>query len=422
MAFKLGSNTVFDSQARAAAPNYNAPPYSDNVNAGHIPFFKAVAYVDRVRVNDRIRFGTIKARPSNIGGVGVWAGLVVGGVRYASTDPYSPADTPQLNDYTQRFPFATAVKGSAPPVTLNAIRLDPAMLNNHYWSVGYSSQGYGITHRALAGVVPGSPPYPTNHTNSLHYVPFASDGELTQLGSLSNVREYGLADGKGAQSIDYGYKLYARQYANGIIYNFDVFPMSKFEFAVKSVGDCAEAYAEYTVVNGPEATHAVGGYTTPFTPPIPFPVRGTRTIKRHPFASILTVESHGSLLYPLPLRLAGGHSSPTYGYYSVGLASPAPAPTTIIPTVTGNFWKFPWASADTDIAAHGSIPLKVRSHQAHSSTTDAWISGGYGPLDDPPFPANTRNNIQRIPFSSDTASVDVGDLYQKTVSGAAFSG
>ena len=245
-----------------------------------------------------------------------------------------------------------------------------------YGSAGQSSRISGYT---SGGYTP--PAIPTGgFRNTIDKFPFASNANSTDVGDLTQNRSY-LA---GQSSEVDGYTTAGLSSPPPVTRN----TIDKFPFAADAnatdVGDLTTATH---VVAGQSSS--VSGYRSGGTPPV------TNTIDKFPFASNANATDVGDLTQA---RFGGiGQSSGVSGYTSGGT----------IPPFSNVIDKFPFA-ADANATDVGDLTVARTRGAGQSSTVSGYSSGGYGP----PLPpgAVSINPIDKFPFATNANATDVGDL------------
>jgi hypothetical protein len=237
-------------------------------------------------------------------------------------------------------------------------------------AAGQSSSVSGYTSGGNLDVFPS-----VNTVNTSDKFPFASDGNATDVGDLTQSRD----DTSGQSSSTSGYT--SGGYAPIIVNTIDKFPFASDNNAT-DVGDL-------TVARGRTAgqSSSVSGYTSGGYGPV-----YSNTIDKFPFASDGNATDVGDLTGTVGQvkQFPAGQSSTVSGYTSGGHS---PSLTTID--------KFPFAS-DSNATDVGDITVARFSMAGQSSTASGYTSGGY----------ETINIIDKFPFSSDANATDVGDLTQ----------
>ena len=230
---------------------------------------------------------------------------------------------------------------------------------------GYSSGGY------LAPLPPGG-------FNTIDKFPFAADANATDVGDLLLGR-FQIA---GQSSGEFGYTTGGGR-PGPILYN----TIEKFPFASDAnsadVGDMTLVRYNFAGQSSQEQGYGYnsGGF-------IPTPT-DTNVIDKFPFASDANATDVGDLTEERDG--ISGQSSITHGYSSGG----APGVINIID-------KFPFAT-NANATDVGDLTQGRYATSGQSSRTFGYISGGYGP---PPI----TNIIEKFPFAADANATDVGDL------------
>lgn len=131
------------------------------------------------------------------------------------------------------------------------------------------------------------------------------------------------------------------------------------------------------------------GYATAGQNPSGAPA-GSNIIEKYSYSSDGNATDVGDLT--VAMRSTSGMSSSTHGYTSIGY-----------PASTDDINKFPFASDGNATNIETSFS-RAYLGAGHSSTTSGYISGGTSPV------GPNTNEIKRFPFSTETTTVDVGDL------------
>lgn len=135
------------------------------------------------------------------------------------------------------------------------------------------------------------------------------------------------------------------------------------------------------------------------------PLENTNRIDKFPFANNNNASTPGNLT--MALSYVAGHSSSTEGFVSGGYGPPG-IPTGSIPVATRVtstvIQRFPFAT-DANASAYPGVMSQYRQKLAgHSSTTHAYNAGGAD------SGAVTRANIEKFPFASVSNSTSPGNL------------
>jgi len=220
--------------------------------------------------------------------------------------------------------------------------------------------------------------------NTVDKYPFASDGNATDVGDLTDGRRYGAGHSSSthAYTAGGGYSPPAANFKNII----DRYPFSTDENAT-DVGDLFVATQISAAATSSTDGYLAGGGTTPFP-------AGTNIIQKYP----LTASSSSTDTADLTRTATGaaGATSSTDGY-AMGGADPGPTVTTVVD-------KFPFAS-DANSADVGDTTVARQLGAGGSSTTHGYLAGGY-------IAPAWSNVIDKFPFASDGNLTDVGNLSQ----------
>jgi len=220
--------------------------------------------------------------------------------------------------------------------------------------------------------------------NTVDKYPFASDGNATDVGDLTDGRRYGAGHSSSthAYTAGGGYSPPAANFKNII----DRYPFSTDENAT-DVGDLFVATQISAAATSSTDGYLAGGGTTPFP-------AGTNIIQKYP----LTASSSSTDTADLTRTATGaaGATSSTDGY-AMGGADPGTTVTTVVD-------KFPFAS-DANSADVGDTTVARQLGAGGSSTTHGYLAGGY-------IAPAWSNVIDKFPFASDGNLTDVGNLSQ----------
>ena len=249
---------------------------------------------------------------------------------------------------------------------------------------GQSSAASGYT---SGGSTPGAP----TPVNKIDKFPFAADGNATDVGDLTQVRN----SATGQSSTVSGYTTAGYVNPNWTL------TIDKFAFA--SDGNATDV-GDTTQGRSSSAGHssAVSGYTSggvPSAGPI-----NTDVIQKFPFAADANATDVGDLTQSR--KQAAGQNSGTSGYTSGGNTGPG---TVIVNTID----KFPFA-ADGNATDVGDLTtLSSMRSSGTSSTASGYTSGGYQVP-----PGAAINTIEKFPFAADGNATDVGNLTSAVYSAA----
>jgi len=224
---------------------------------------------------------------------------------------------------------------------------------------------------SVSGYTSGGYIFPANHSNIIQKFPFATDGNATDVGDLTQGRSW-LA---GQSSSENGYTTGGQTTPGSNV-------IDKFPFATDGnatdVGDLTQDRGNVAGQSSSENGYTTGGQTTP----------ASNTIDKFPFAADGNATDVGDLT--IGLFNSVGQSSSENGYSSGG-RSPAFKTTTD---------KFSFAS-DGNATATNTLTRGVAAGAGQSSAESGYTSGGYTPV---------MNTIDKFPFASDANATDVGDL------------
>lgn len=246
------------------------------------------------------------------------------------------------------------------------------LLNNRHRSAGESSTTHGY---ASGGAVPSPPPGPTEATNAIEKWPFATDTNASDVGDLTESKQYPIGQSSTANG-----------YATGGFPNLNT--IEKFPFSsdanATDVGDLTVGRNEGGGQSSETDGYFSGGAGS-----------GTsqNTIDKFPFSSDANATDVGNLT-EARMRLAGGQSSADNGYTSGGLPAFSEPNTNIID-------KFPFSS-DANATDVGDLTQARGYSSGTSSSSSGYAAGGFAPPE--------VNTIDKFPFASDANATDVGDL------------
>ena len=234
-------------------------------------------------------------------------------------------------------------------------------------------------------------------SNVIDKFPFASDGNATDVGDLSENYVQRQTSGSSSSSNGYvaggeGTFLYSPSGARTD--RIDKFPFS----ADGNASDIANLAAAVSYAGGnSSSTHGycTGGSLNP-SPPGPPYTRNEDAIQKYSFSSDGNASDVANLLAANTRH--GGQSSPTHGYAAGG--GTAPSGLNVIQ-------KFTFASDANATDVGDLLSNNYYPFGGNSSLTHGYVEGG----------PNNLNVIQKFPFSSDTNASDVGDLSQGRNSG-----
>lgn len=296
-----------------------------------------------------------------------------------ATQGWIPALDSTVSFETPQYSFQGSVSGytSAGYPATNTIDKFPFASNGNATDVGDLTQ----SRSDAAGQSSSSSGYGsgggTPNVNTIDKFPFAVDANASDVGDLSQSR-YQTA---GQSSLSSGYTSGGN--ANSVAVNIiDKFPFSS-DSNASSVGSLTDLRRQ---VVGQNST--TNGYTSGGGPP------NVNTIDKFPFATDVNASDVGDLT--VARQEAAGQSSSVSGYTSGG-AGP-------LNTID----KFPFAS-DANATDVGDLTVARYEVTGQSSTVSGYSSGGFGPA---------FNTIDKFPFAADANASDVGDLTQAR-SGAA---
>ena len=222
-----------------------------------------------------------------------------------------------------------------------------------------------------------NPSQPTAAQNIIDKFPFAADGNATDVGDLTSVRQRFA----GQSSAVSGYS------SGGITpgsYNvIDKFPFSA-DANATDVGDLTQARYDLTGQSSTVSGYSSGGYAN-------------TTIDKFPFAADTNATDVGDLT--VARRFTAGQSSAESGYNSGGDAPPF--------TAVNSIDKFPFAT-DANATDVGDLTQARMNTTGQSSTESGYSSGGKTT----PSDSSMVNTIDKFPFAADANATDVGDLTQ----------
>ena len=247
------------------------------------------------------------------------------------------------------------------------------LLNNRHRSSGQSSSTSGY---ASGGATNNpAPPPPLVATNAIEKWPFATDTNASDVGDLTETKQYPI----GQSSTASGYVSGGYPNLNTI----EKFPFSS-DANATDVGDLTVGRNE-----GGGQSSETDGYFSGGS------VSGTsqNTIDKFPFSSDANATDVGNLT-EARMRLAGGQSSADNGYTSGGLPAFGQPSANIID-------KFPFSS-DANATDVGDLTQARSYSSGTSSSSSGYAAGGFAPPQ--------VNTIDKFPFSSDANATDVGDL------------
>ena len=236
---------------------------------------------------------------------------------------------------------------------------------------GQSSSTNGYASGGWRGPSPGN-------TNVIEKFPFSSDANATDVGDLTLAR----SGASGQSSTDNGYT--SGGFAPGSTNVIDKFPFAS-DGNATDVGD-AQFGGGYTAGQ----SSADNGYISGRYP-------ATNVIDKFPFSSDTNATDVGDLT--VARFSASGQSSADNGYSSGGSTGPVDHFNTID--------KFPFAS-DANATDVGDLTGVRRNTAGQSSTASGYVSGGN--TSPAPNGGATYNIIEKFPFASDGNAADVGDL------------
>ncbi len=225
---------------------------------------------------------------------------------------------------------------------------------------------------ATSGYATGGtvPPF----TNVIDKFPFATDGNATDVGNLTQART-GVA-GQSSRVSGYTTAGYA---------TIDI--IDKFSFTSDgNASDVGNLTAGRNAVGGNSSS--TNGYTTGGSTN-GYPIVPSDVIDKFPFSVDANATDVGNLL--ISRRYPGGQNSKVSGYSAGG----GPPSQNIIE-------KFPF-STDANTTDVGDLLVATWGRSGQSSTTHGYASGGY------PLPS-AGAVIEKFSFSADGNSTDVGDL------------
>lgn len=241
---------------------------------------------------------------------------------------------------------------------------------------------------------------PPSHagSNVIDKFPFASDGNATDVGDLSETNVQRQSSGSSSSSNGYvagGEGTYFYPVAGARTNRIDKFPFS----ADGNASDIADLAVAVSYAGGnSSSTHGycTGGNADPSPPGPPYTVNED-AIQKYSFSSDGNASDVASLLAG-NIRHSG-QSSPTHGYAAGGGTGPSGS---------NVIQKFTFASDANATDVGDLLSNNYVAGGGNSSLTHGYLEGG----------SPNGNVIQKFPFSSDTNASDVGDLSQGRNSGA----
>jgi hypothetical protein len=365
------------------APSKNALPLADSSNTGTIAFVRSTGYTDSAGTfyfgtgTDWSMLTTASDSADSAGAANVVEG---GGSSFSlqgSTYGYTGAiGAPQAGGYTTKYEKYAFAGGSN-----SAVAGDLTVARTTFAGKASSAEhGY-----ALGGIAIGQP---DAAKTVIDRFPFASDGDATDVGTLT-VQTYDGVNGD-VQTADAGYigKAYGFPSAPGSAYYKYSFSSS---ISLASAGSfTASNYTNYHSSSGNSST--THGYINAGNV---YPSGGgwgpSSMIEKFPFASEGDTTDVGDLTAGRYRQV--GLNSTTHGYTAGGMN----------PTVLNVIDKFPFAS-DGNATDVGDLLSTWRRGGGSSETTAGYIMGGQGA----PY-QNYISAIQSFPFASDGNATNTND-------------
>ena len=269
-------------------------------------------------------------------------------------------------------PFSNVIQKYSFASDANATDVGDLIINRNR-SSGQSSSTSGYASGG-ASPNPASPP-PLVDTNAIEKWPFATDTNASDVGDLTESKQYPIGQSSTASG-----------YVSGGFPNLNT--IEKFPFSSDAngsdVGDLTVGRNE-----GGGQSSETDGYFSGGS------VSGTsqNAIDKFPFSSDANATDVGDLTQAR-MRFAGGQSSDVSGYSSGGLPAFGQPNTNIID-------KFPFSS-DANATDVGDLTQARGYSSGTSSSSSGYAAGGFAPPE--------VNTIDKFPFSSDANATDVGDL------------
>jgi len=227
--------------------------------------------------------------------------------------------------------------------------------------------------------------------NFIGRFPFTSDTNATDVGESFQATRYSTS----SSSLTHGYQ------AAGYVFPNDINTIQKFPFSVSTSGsDVGELAGTYLACSGGFTSRLDGnGYN----------VGGacTDAIEKYPFSTDSPASDVGQLATAQRYAF-GSSSSLTHGYISGGVSCDNPGDCLFNSTID----KFAFSN-DTPVGCVGNIGEERRHPVGHSSPTHGYITGGVAgcPTNNPPvIPTLQREDIRKFPFAGEGAATDVGEL------------
>lgn len=233
---------------------------------------------------------------------------------------------------------------------------------------------------SVSGYTSGGTTFPTSWINAIDKFPFASDGNSSDVGDLTQARNGSAGQSSTASGYTSGGSFFpgTPTYSNVI----DKFPFSS-DANASDVGDLTQARRFLAGHSSDSSGYSSGGDFSPSR---------SNTIDKFPFASNTNASDVGDLT---AIRTqVTGHNSPISGYTSGGFAPP------FVNTID----KFPF-STNANATDVGDLTQSKTDSGGNSSSIRGYTTGGYAGT-----PGVSLNTIDRFPFSSDANAVGVGSL------------
>lgn len=219
--------------------------------------------------------------------------------------------------------------------------------------------------------------------------PFASDTNATDVGESFQATRYS----QSSSSLTHGYQ------SGGYVYPNQINTIQKFPFSESTSGsDVGELASAQTCSGGFTSRLDGNGYD----------VGGlTDAIQKYPFSTDTPASDVGQLATPCRYSF-GSSSSLTHGYISGGVSCDSPFCCPFNSTID----KFAFSN-DTLVGCVGSIGENRKHMVGHSSPTHGYITGGIAGCtgnNPPEIPGLQREDIRKFPFAGEGTSTDVGEL------------